>query len=154
MHYEILYLLSGSQEEKNVELIKEKLKKLLETLGAKVMRKDSLGLRPLFYRIKKDTQGYYLLFEFDSEKDKIKILKEKLFLMPEILRFLIVQTKIKTVTQLKKEKELKAKIEEKEKRKITKELIKEEPKPEIKKEKVKMEELDKKLEEILSDVNV
>lgn len=135
-HYEILYLISSQYSEPEAESIAEKVKELITKAGGKITLKDNLGKKKLAYPIKQIYQGYYLLYEFDLEQKDLKKLNNDLGLTNEILRHLIVKksAKIPSMVELTKEKVEEEKEEKKER-----------------KEKVKLEDLDKKLDELLKD---
>ena len=66
--YEIMYILKADLDEAGRNEAIEKLNAILEGKGAKVNKVDlSMGLRDLAYEINKESEGYYVLFEFTSE---------------------------------------------------------------------------------------
>lgn len=137
-HYELLYLVPGTILEDELGQIKQSVKNTLQKFAGRVTFEDSLGKKKLAYPIKKMTIGYYLLFEFDLEGKNLKKLNEELKLTPKVLRHLIVKKSATMPTLV--EKALR-KMEEKP-------IVPSAIKPEEKK-KVKIEDLDKKLDEIL-----
>ena len=100
MQYELFYLV-GERQEANLETIKESVKYLLISFGAKLIEPELSEKRKLSYEIKHQKKGIYLTrrFEFPeadgSENQKEPALKEitkKLNLDNNILRFMIVKT--------------------------------------------------------------
>lgn len=163
-HYELLFIIPGSQEESAVPQIKDKVVELVTKQGAKITLDQSFENRKLAYKILQETRGYYWLLEFDAEKSSVAEIRNQLNLMPEVLRFLLLQARIKTAEELAAEETLKAKIRARQTEEVKQELTdavkKEEkekveafaPKPVVEeKDKISMEDLDKKLEEILGD---
>ncbi|MFH1366817.1 MAG: 30S ribosomal protein S6 [Patescibacteria group bacterium] len=147
-HYEILYILapdlSEEQHAKTVALAED----LIKNEGGKIAKSEILGKKKLAYAIKKATLGSYCLFEFDLEPAKLSGLEQKFRLMTEILRFLITvkdPTKERPKTVSLKPKAVEAPAPRIFKKEPTKE------KPREKLQKVSIEELDKKLDEILKD---
>ncbi len=103
---------------------------------------------------------------FELSKDKLANLNEQLRLAPEVMRFLIVKTKKKTAEELAQDEKIQEKIQAKKKEAVKKELADAEKKEEeakaptkpVKKEeekssdeRVSMDDLDKKLDEILDE---
>lgn len=162
-HYELLFIVPGSTDAKEVPAIKDKVAALISKSEGKITLDKDWEERKFAYKIKQETRGHYWLIEFDADKDKVKDLSHQIKLMPEILRFVLVKAKVKTAADLAEEEKVKAKIMAK-KAEVVKQELKdeevkkeEEKKVEIKKEeektegKVSMEDLDKKLDELLSD---
>ena len=135
--YELIFITDPLTEKIDAEA-PAKVRRFINELGGQIRKEDIWEKRKLAYPIKKHLFGFYVIFEFEMEAEKLDELQKQLRLNDDVLRFLI----------------------------INKEGIKEErPKirplkfktaapvrpPEAKGEKVKIEELDKKLEEILKE---
>jgi len=154
-HYELLYLLPMSYTEEELKPIIEKVASLIKESEGTITKNDNLGKQKLAYTIKHNSHGYYLLYEFDLPKANLQKLNKALSLSNEILRFIITVKKIKTAEEIAKGKALQERLAKKkekeiEKIKAEKEEIKEKPKKETGgKEKISLEDLDKKLDEIL-----
>jgi small subunit ribosomal protein S6 len=139
-HYELLYLVPATYTDDELLPVKEKVKDLLKKFGGEITMEDSLGKKKLAYPIKKNFQGYYLLYEFDLEGSKLAELNKNLGMTNELLRHTIVTKNFKTptiaqITEARAEKEESKAAEEK--------------KEESKKDKIKLEDLDQRLDEIL-----
>jgi len=139
-HYEILYIIPGKYTEEEMEGISGKINEIVKKHGGEITSTDNLGSKKLAYPIANTQVGNYFVIEFNSEPEKIKELGGELKLTPEVLRFGIAIKKLKTQAEIDAEKVRKEKMAQKQKA----EEIKTEPAP-----KVSLEELDKKLGEIL-----
>jgi len=153
-HYELLYIIPATFTVDELKPIVEKVANLIKEQQGKISKDDDLGKLKLSYPIKHQNHGFYRLYEFDLPKANLQKLNQALGLTPEVLRFIIVKKKIKTEAEIKAEKTLQEKLAKKkekeiEKIKIEKEEEKEKPKKEKGKEKISLEDLDKKLDEIL-----
>lgn len=147
-HYEILYILAPDLSEEPHAKIVALVEDHIKNEGGKIAKAEILGKKKLAYAIKKASLGSYCLFEFDLEPAKLYSLEQKLRLMTEILRFLITvkdPTKERPKTVILKPKAVEAPAPRIFKKEPTKE------KPREKLQKVSIEELDKKLDEILQD---
>lgn len=164
-HYELLLLIPGSINDGEIPAIKEKAAVFITKIGGKITKDLDWERRKLAYAIKQETFGHYWLFEFDAESTGLKELHHQLSLTPEILRFLLTTAKVKTAEEIKHDEMIQEKIKARKAEKVKKELKEvkeiekkvEEPKKEEEKTegKVTMEDLDKKLDEILgSDLKV
>lgn len=153
-HYEILYILPISLTPEETTPFVEKVATFIKDNGGEITKDDNLGKQKFAYPIKALTHGYYFLYEFDLPKAHLSKLNRSIQLMPEVVRYLIVKKRIKTEQDIADEKaneERLAKRKEKEieKLKAEKEEVKEKPAKDKAKEKMSLEDLDKKLDEIL-----
>lgn len=139
-HYELLYILPGKYTEEEMDAISARINEVVKKHGGEITLTDNLGSKKLAYPIADAQIGNYLVVEFNGEVEKIKTLGNELKLTPEVLRFCITFKKLKTQEEVEAEKNRKEKMAQKQKAEETKA----EPAP-----KVSLEELDKKLGEIL-----
>lgn len=150
--YELLYIVPARFTEDELAPIKQKVREIIENAGGKISLEDSLGKKKLSYPIRKFFQAYYLLNHFELDKSKLVEIDKNLKLIDEIMRSIVVNYEPKTAMKIEKIKEGLKNLAEgidsrdfdepRPKKIIPKEIPKEE-------EKVNIEELDKKLDEIL-----
>ena len=141
-HYELLYLVPTSYTEEGLVPIKEKIQDLISKFEGEITREDSLGKKKLAYPIKGNHQSYYLTYEFDLDGDKLKELNKNLKLTSELLRHMIVKKKLQSPSLAKATEEKMAEVETK--------IARERPVKKIESEdKIKLEDLDRRLDEIL-----
>lgn len=166
-HYELLYAIPGRVSEAEIPGVVKRIDDLLASLGASIEKKEELGSQKLAYKIKQEKYGFYVCIVFELNKSKLKELHDKLELDTEVLRFLIVTTQKKTAEDLARQAKIQEKIQSRKKEEVKKVLAHQvaketeekpaaAPAPIIEaevKEKVSMEDLDKKLDEIL-DQNI
>lgn len=124
-----------------MEAISKKINETVKKHGGEITSADNLGSKKLAYPIGDAQVGNYLVIEFNGEAEKIKDFESELKLTPEVLRFSIALKKLKTQEEIEAEKVRKEKMAA---RAEKAEETKTEPPP-----KVSLEELDKKLGEIL-----
>ena len=60
--------------------------------GAKITGEDDIGERVLAYPIRKQERGYYLLYEIESDPQKVQGLYQAAGLVPDILKCFIVHS--------------------------------------------------------------
>ena len=162
-HYELMFIVPGACQEAEVPLIKDRVVAMLKKAQATITKEEALGRKKLAFKIKQELNGFYYLIELDLEKSALKELSHQLELMPEVLRFLITKAVVKTKEDLAEEETIKARIRARQAESVKQELkaaeqkAEDEKKVEFKKEeeitegKLSMEDLDKKLDEILGD---
>ncbi len=147
-YYELLLLAPGNLAENETAPVWQKVKDLLSSFGANITYEESMGRKKLAYPIKHLRHGYYFLIEFEMDKDKVEEFDRKLKLNEEIMRFIIVKTKPKSREEREKEKIRRAKAEA---RAAGKTEAPEDKKDDKQKGKLSLDELDKKLDEILEE---
>ena len=160
-HYQLTYLLPPSLDEKGALEIGQKLKKWIEEKQGKIEEEKTTN-RNLAYPIKKYQQAVYLNLSFQIIPESVKELQEYLKLEGSILRYAIERRFPRSLSKITKPARVKigqtktypepdlfrhARLKETEKKELSEKPVST-PSP---KEKVKLEELDKKLEEILNE---
>jgi small subunit ribosomal protein S6 len=155
-HYEMLYIIPMSFTADELKPIVEKVAGQIKENEGTITKDDNMGKQKLAYTIKTFSHGYYLLYEFDMPPAHLQSLNKALSLINEVLRFLIVKKKIKTQAEIDREKAFQEKLakhkeKEIEQLKAEKEEVKEKPVKEKDKGKISLEDLDKKLDEILGE---
>ncbi len=178
--YEFAYWVKSDASQEKLESINGEIKALLEKLGGTIAEEKEAMRKPFAYPIKHYIEGLFKILIIEISPEKIEDLHRNLKLNSDVLRHTVDTFKVKrerseketterveepvkqaekeaptpeakpTIKEEKKEEEPKPK---KEKEEELKEESKEEKKEEVKegKEEVKLEDVDKKLEEILGD---
>jgi len=167
-HYELLMIFPVNLEEKQRE---EALKKIFDSITqnqGQVQEPEVWGNQKFAYEIKHQTNGFYVLVEFDQEPDQLKKMDADMRLMPELLRYLITKKKVKTEADIAKEKMIQEKIVAKKNEVAKQEEIAMEKEVKAKEEvikkkeeatkrakadmgKISLDDLDEKLDEILKE---
>ena len=150
-NYELTLWLSSEFNEKEAELKFNSLLKELEGMGAIINVSQLPQLKPLGYPIRKNKaihlNAYFAFIQFGLAGDLMNALQKKLNLNTDLIRFIIVRKEIKQTIKISpstfKKSLLKSQI--KEDKKLEKTLKDQKPETEI-----SVEELDKKLNEILN----
>jgi small subunit ribosomal protein S6 len=149
--YEITLILSPDLREEEINLFQEEFKKNIEKLEGSLKKTGKPEKRSLSYPIKKFQSGYYLIVNFIFNPEKLEELYSVLKHKKEILRYIVVfapEEKPRPFPEAAPPIDVpKEKVKEKEKAE-TKVEKKTEKKLE-KKGKIQLEEIDKKLDEIL-----
>lgn len=128
--YELTFLVNPNISEKDLADVINQLRDAIARAAGKIT-KDFFSKRiNLAYPVKKLRQAFFITVEFEIDRDKVDSVKIQINSIKSIIRHLII-TKLPVKITAKKVKPLKTKIKTKVK------------------EKIKIEELDKKLEEIL-----
>ncbi|NQT49493.1 30S ribosomal protein S6 [Candidatus Kuenenbacteria bacterium] len=171
-HYELTYIVSIKYIEDDLQKVIKSVNEVIAKANGEITKETDLGKQRLAYPIDHAHQGTYISLEFDMEQEKLQETNTLLRLMPELLRHLIIKKKVQTEAEIKKQEDIQEKIRKGKQEELKKlenetevgikatEPIKksaDETKPVVTKkekpakEKVTLEDLDKKLDEILSD---
>jgi len=164
MMYEMFYIIPSRYSDAEIEGIQTKVNGLAEKVGAKIIKEENLGRIRLAYPIKQTNHGIYILAYFEAETSVVAELEKQLRLAEEILRHMIVELPKgipdrsfaleSYVAPLSEEDEENRHARRAEaapfKAKAVLPMIQSETEPMPREEKpLSMEELDKKLDEIL-----
>lgn len=169
MTYELLYIIPTRYTDAEIEGIQIKVRGFIEKFGGQVIKEENLGRIRLAYPIKQNRHGSYILTYFTAEPIMLVDLENLLRLNDEVIRHMIVQlpkgvpdqqfTVESYVAPLSEEDEeekkpRRASLPEATKAEVVPSTTSE-TEPIVKEEKpLSIEELDKKLDEILSaDLN-
>ena len=148
--YELTLILLPQLEEENLEKAKKEIEETINQLeGTIVFKKENI--QPLAYPINKQGQGIFIVSQISISPETINAFSKELKLNNQILRHLITQIPVSAkVEKRKPATRLKSHPQKIEKPKTTpKEIKKPKKKPE---EKIKLEEIDKKLDEIIEEI--
>jgi small subunit ribosomal protein S6 len=87
-YYETVFILTPVLSEKEAKDAVQKFKEVLANQGADVYHTEEWGLRKLAYTIRKKSTGYYALFEFNGNKESVKVLETEFRRDEKVMRFL------------------------------------------------------------------
>ena len=89
--YEVVYIFDSAIGEERVNEKLERFHKLLTDDGkGEITAVDHWGRRQLTYHIKKKNSGYYVVVQFNAEREALPEFERLLKLDEELLRYLIV----------------------------------------------------------------
>ena len=89
--YEIMFIVKATMEEANVKAVADNMKKLAESLSAKIDSFKEMGEKKLAYPIKKEINGYYFVMTMTASKDAVKEIDRKASIDENIIRHLIIK---------------------------------------------------------------
>ncbi len=146
--YELTYIISSQISSEEAESVKKNVDSLIQSKEGVILRSEKLGAQPLSYRIKKQGSGYFNIETLQVEEAKVKEITENLARNDKILRSMIVVKKPVKVMKERRSKRIIPTQEFADKRKSLLVATITEAK---KGEKVDVVDLDKKLDELLSE---
>jgi len=151
-HYEIMYIVPVKATGDEPTAVQDKVRAMLQAEGATISKEDLMGKRKLAYPIDHVRHGSYVVLECDLSPDKVQKVNDWFRLSPDILRALMVSKKVKSPAQLERERALQAKLARLHAKAEEAAKVSTEPAaPVTEQPKVNLEELNKKLEQILEE---
>ena len=89
--YELTVVLSGKATPAKVKTFKIKMEKAISGLKGKVAKVEDWGKIDFAYNIQKNTSGTFLQYNLELEPESIKLLKNKIKLESDIIRYLLIR---------------------------------------------------------------
>lgn len=88
--YESVIIINPSVEEEGMKVLIQKFTDLINKNG-KVEKVDELGKKKLAYEVKKNKEGYYVVFYFEAEPQSIAELERNYRITDEVIKFIVVR---------------------------------------------------------------
>lgn len=88
--YESVVIIDPSVEEEKVKELSEKFTELINHDG-KVENVENHGKKKLAYEVKKNKEGYYVVFNFEASPNLIAELERNYRIMDEVIKFITVK---------------------------------------------------------------
>lgn len=88
--YESVIILKVGLEEEKMNDIIDKISELIKSNGS-VEKVEKIGKRKLAYSVKNNTEGCYVIFEFETLKEQISEIERYFRITDEILKFIVVR---------------------------------------------------------------
>ena len=85
--YETIFIINSNLEESAIKGVIEKFSNLINTNG-KVESVDEWGKKKLAYPMKKQTEGYYVLINFEADPSEIAELERIYRITDEVIKFI------------------------------------------------------------------
>lgn len=89
--YEVVFIIDTATSEADASGLVENLQKIVTDQGGTVARSESMGRRRLAYRVGRQTEGNYWLFEVEGTGGEIAELERRMRVSDAVLRYLTVR---------------------------------------------------------------
>lgn len=113
--YQTIVVIDSLLKSEEIDAIIEKITRIINNNGGKVINIDRWEKKRLAYEIKKRQYGYYVEIDFEAPHNLVKILERDYRLDENILRYLTIVLNNKALTFLEKhestEKQVSAELE-------------------------------------------
>ena len=88
--YELLLIITPDHDENEAEALTNQVQSIIEG-GGTLLKVDPWGKKRLAYPIRKRSEGYYVLYIFESVPGFVAELNQSLHVIEAILRYMVVQ---------------------------------------------------------------
>ena len=88
--YESVIIISPNIEEEGIKSLISKFTDLINSEGT-VEKVTEIGRKKLAYEIKKNKEGYYVVFNFEAKPELISELERQYRITDEIIKFIVVK---------------------------------------------------------------
>ncbi len=87
--YELMTIAKSELTDQGAKELATQVQDLIKSFDGKIIKDDFWGKRKLAYEIKHDSEGYYDVVTFELSTEALLKFKQKLNLVPNILRYLV-----------------------------------------------------------------
>ena len=88
--YESVVIINPNVEENALKELIERFQTLINTDG-KVEKVTEIGKKKLAYEIKKDTEGYYVVYDFEANPSLIAEIERNYRITDQVIKFIVVK---------------------------------------------------------------
>lgn len=88
--YESVVIINPNVEENALNELTEKFSALINNDG-KVEQVNNLGKKKLAYEVKKNKEGYYVVFDFEANPSLIAELERNYRITDEVIKFIVIK---------------------------------------------------------------
>ena len=88
--YETVFIINPSVEDAGVKELIQKFSNIINNDG-KVESVEELGMKKLAYEIKKNTEGYYVVINFEANPELIKELERNYRRTASVIKFIVIR---------------------------------------------------------------
>ena len=114
-NYEIIFIVRPDVTEEDVDKLIAQMEGVVTATGGKLEKTEKLGRRRLAYRVRKQREGFYVLFRLQGAGDTVKEFERRLKVMDTVIKYLTVRID-EDLERAEKFKALRAKQESKKRR--------------------------------------
>lgn len=89
--YEVVFIIDPATGEEDSTRLVENLQKIVTDQGGEITKSESMGRRQLAYRIGRNTEGHFMLFEIEGTGGEIAELERRMRVSDQVMRYLTVR---------------------------------------------------------------
>lgn len=105
--YELMFITRTDFPEEEIDKLNAQMDEVVSSTGGKTEKIDKMGRRRLAYRVKKQREGFYVLFTFEGNGDTVREFERRLKVTDSVIKFLTVRIdeRARKAAEAKKAKE-------------------------------------------------
>ena len=89
--YEVVFIIDPATGEEDSTRLVENLQKIVTDQGGAFTKSESMGRRQLAYKIGRNTEGHFMLFEIEGTGSEIAELERRMRVSDQVMRYLTVR---------------------------------------------------------------
>ena len=89
--YEVVFIIDPATGEEDTTRLVENLQKIVTDQGGAITKSESMGRRQLAYRIGRNNEGHFMLFEIEGTGGEIAELERRMRVSDQVMRYLTVR---------------------------------------------------------------
>jgi small subunit ribosomal protein S6 len=90
-NYEIIFIVRPDVSEEDVDKLIAQMEGVVASSGGKLEKVEKLGRRRLAYRVQKQREGIYVLFQLQGSGDTVKEFERRLKVIDTVIKYLTVR---------------------------------------------------------------
>jgi small subunit ribosomal protein S6 len=108
--YEELFIVRPDATDEEVDPVIEQVRSVIANAGGTVDKTEKWGVRKLAYRVKKQSEGQYILLQFSAQPETVKEIERRLRVADLVIKYITVRIdeKMKRIDKRKKQREKRA----------------------------------------------
>ena len=114
-NYDIIFIVRPDVSDEDVDKLVAQMEGVVAGTGGKLEKVEKLGRRRLAYRVKRQREGFYVLFKLQGSGDTVKEFERRLKVIDTVIKYLTVRTD-EDLERAEKFKALRAKQDSKKRR--------------------------------------
>ena len=89
--YEMMFIARTDVPEEELDKLNAQMESVVSGAGGKTEKIDKMGRRRLAYRVKKQREGFYVLFTFEGNGDTVREFERRLKVTDAVIKYLTVR---------------------------------------------------------------
>ena len=89
--YEMMFIARTDVPEEEIDKLNTQMESVVSGAGGKMEKIDKMGRRRLAYRVKKQREGFYILFTFEGNGDTVREFERRLKVTDQVIKYLTVR---------------------------------------------------------------
>lgn len=89
--YEMMFIARTDVPEEEIDKLNAQMESVVSGAGGKMEKIDKMGRRRLAYRVKKQREGFYILFTFEGNGDTVREFERRLKVTDQVIKYLTVR---------------------------------------------------------------